>query len=383
MRHRVAAAETAEQSLVESSVKTGWMAVVGWAVVVGGGCTPGEPGDEGPVWPDGCSDFRCLPPGTVDDGHDEGEPDDAEGEDDLDTDTGADMEQKFDVGPPDTGTVDHGCAKVDFLFIIDTTGSMEDEQAVLVEAFPGFIDAIVDALGHQSDHHIMVIDTDAWGRCNTANPWEGVDPGSEYCTEYPTNTVFEECDRVRGAGVVHPIGQYASDELCPVQGGHRYITAGQPDLVGTFECIASVGIAGHHHERPMDGLVAAMSPELNGPGGCNEGFIRDDALLVITMLSDDTFYHDTGTPQQWYESVLDAKLGDPNAAVMLGLTPDWDGCNPGNGRTQGAHWTELIEMFGDNGLVGNICGSAQEYVDFFAQAVATIDDACDAYEPPG
>ena len=36
-----------------------------------------------------------------------------------------------------------------------------------------------------------------------------------------------------------------------------------------------------------------------------------------------------------------------------------------------------------HGIHGSVCGTAQEYVEFFQSAVATIDQACDDYVPPG
>jgi len=278
---------------------------------------------------------------------------------------------------------DEGCRAVDFLFVIDNSVSMEGEQTALVEAFPGFMETIQTTLAADSDYHIMVADTDEWGRCTTANPWMGIDPASETCNDHINQTVFEECDRTLGAGVLHPAGQYASNVQCVLQGGRRYIQAGEPDLGAAFGCIAQVGVAGHSSERPMDAMIAALQPAINAPGGCNEGFLRDDALLVITFMSDDPNYEDALEPQDWYDAVVQAKLGDPAAIVVLGLTPNWDGCQDGNGPPRGAHWTELLGLFGERGLHGNVCGTAQEYVDFFQAAVSTIDQACNEYVPPG
>jgi hypothetical protein len=287
------------------------------------------------------------------------------------------------TGADDGITPDEGCRAVDFLFVIDNSVSMEGEQASLVGAFPGFMDTIQSTLPADSDYHVLVTDTDEWGRCNTANPWMGIDPSSETCNGYIEQTVFEECDRTLGAGVVHPAGQYASNMLCQLQGGNRYIVAGEPDLGAAFGCIAQVGVAGHSSERPMDAMVAAVQPGINGAGGCNEGFLRNDALLVIAFMSDDPHYEDAIGPQEWYDAVVQAKLGDPSAIVVLGLTPNWDGCRDGDPAPKGAHWTEFIEMFGDQGIHGNVCGTAEEYVAFFEMAVSTIDQACNEYVPPG
>ena len=53
----------------------------------------------------------------------------------------------------------------------------------------------------------------------------------------------------------------------------------------------------------MDAMVAAVSDNLSKPGACNEGFLRDDAVLMVMFISDDPFYEDTGTPQEWKRRV--------------------------------------------------------------------------------
>ena len=297
----------------------------------------------------------------------------------------ADGAPLFDLGggeAGDGGIPEAGCQAVDFLFVVDNSVSMENNQAALVGAFPGFMAAIEAALDADSDYHIMSVDTDEWGRCNTANPWNGMDASSDTCNNYIKNTAFQECDRTRGAGVVHPAGQHASNAVCAFQGGNRYIIAGEPDLAGAFSCAATVGVAGHPSERPMDSMVAALDPAINGAGGCNDGFLRPDALLVITFVSDDPNLEDTDGPQEWYDAVVQAKGGDPSAVVVMGLTPNWPGCGNAN-NINGTHWTEFIEMWGDHGLHGNVCGAAEEYVSFFEMAVSTIDQACDEFVPPG
>jgi hypothetical protein len=289
----------------------------------------------------------------------------------------------FDLGNAD-GEVpgDEGCQRVDFMFVIDNSVSMDNEQAQLVAAFPGFMDAIQNTLEAGSDYHVMAVDTDAWGRCDTAG-WQGYDADHDTCNAYVQQTTFEECDRTLGAGVLHPAGKKASNMECMPFGGNRYLVEGEPDLAGTFACTATVGTAGHDQERPMDAMIAALQPGINGPGGCNDGFLRDDALLVVTFISDDPNEVDMGTPAEWYQAVVDAKHGDPAAVVVLGMTPAWPGCQDGKGPPKGAHWAEFIGLWGDHGLHGNVCGTAQEYIDFFGQAVAEIDTACDEYTPPG
>ncbi len=289
----------------------------------------------------------------------------------------------FDLPPSDgadsTGLA-MGCRNVDFLFVIDNSVSMEDNQAALVGAFPGFMSAIQTTLDPESQFQILVTDTDAWGRCNTANPWSGSDNSHDTCNGYIRNTVFEECDRVRGAGVNHPAGQHASNMPCNFSSGKRFIDSTEPDLAAAFSCAATVGAAGHPSERPMESMVEAVSPGLNAVGGCNDGFLREDALLVISFLSDDPNKEDEGVAMDWYQAVVNAKGGDPTAVVVLGLTPAWEGCR---GEDEQPHWVEFIQLWGEQGLHGDICGTADEYVSFFESAVATIDEACDNFQPPG
>jgi hypothetical protein len=79
---------------------------------------------------------------------------------------------KFDVAEGtgtgiDPSAGDQGCEKVDFLFVIDNSGSMLDEQQSLIASFDGFIEAIQGTLMAQ-DYHIMVVDTDAESGGSTA-----------------------------------------------------------------------------------------------------------------------------------------------------------------------------------------------------------------------
>ncbi|MEY2931849.1 MAG: hypothetical protein RL033_2598, partial [Pseudomonadota bacterium] len=53
---------------------------------------------------------------------------------------------------------ERGCRKVDFLFVIDNSLSMLDEQSNLARSFPGFIQVVEQVL-EARDFHIMVVST--------------------------------------------------------------------------------------------------------------------------------------------------------------------------------------------------------------------------------
>ncbi len=278
---------------------------------------------------------------------------------DADTTSGL----KFDLAAGADVQIDDGCQAVDFMFVIDNSISMQDQQNALKAAFPDFIDTITNTLP-TTDYHIMVVDTDAEGRCSPSTCSHST---CQADGQYACGNQFVACDTTRGAGVVHPAGEGASNMPCALQGGNRYIVEGQPNLAATFECIASVGLAGNPSERPLDGMVEAVSPALLAGGGCNDGFLRDDAILVVTFLSDDPNVEDQNTAQTAYDAIVAAKGGNADAIVMLGLIPDGQG-----------HWVDFISMFGARGIQGPI--ASNDYNQFFLDAVSIIEDTCLDFE---
>jgi hypothetical protein len=302
---------------------------------------------------------------------------------------------KFDVGtdkdimPPSGG---QGCEKIDFLFVVDNSGSMSEEQQSLTNSFPGFISEIQNTVMAQ-DYHIMVIDTDASAGggcfqstcCNVdCNTWcqQCLNLGcscqcnNSACPMPPTG----ECDTELGGGKVADPGGNA----CGVQGMNRYMVDGQPNLSPTFECLATVGTGGDGNERPMEAMLRSVT-DLNAMGECNEGFVRDDAILVVTFITDEEDAGKSqGNPTTWKQDLVTLKNGDEDAIVMLGLIGDPDVPN-GVCTTMGdAQASPNLRTFADSftyGSWGSIC--SLDYTPFFHDAVSVIDTACDLFEPPG
>lgn len=285
---------------------------------------------------------------------------------------GDDGAPKFDSAGGTGGAGDEqggDICKIDFLFIIDNTQSMEDEQNALIASLPGFISAISSEL-KVTDWHVLITDTDAG--------FGGADP----------------CDATLGAGRV--LDQNGQD--CGVTPGARYILPGQPNLDAVFQCVANVGTGGDNNERPMEAMQQAIGPQ-NAAGQCNEGFVRDDALLVITIITDEEEdpndgdgggspdVNSPGGPDEWRQSVVDAKLGKESHAVVLGLVGDTDlggaVCVPRNG-TVGAEPSPRLRTFIESFTFGAwepVCQAS--YHEFFADSVAELGNACDSFEPPG
>jgi hypothetical protein len=305
-----------------------------------------------------------------------------------DTATAATQATAEDGGPP------AGCTKADLLFVIDNSGSMADEQQNLIASFAPFITAVQETLT-ADDFHIMVVDTDSWP--SDVKPIVECDGASCTCTPGPfcceeVCSIVEECnggpcqppdlcEKVLGAGKVAD----AHGSPCLSPDGARFISNATDDLAGTFACLAEVGTAGSGMEQPMAAMLAAVYPGL-----CNEGFLREDAVLIVTFITDEDDVHKSpGTPNEWAEQLVEAKMGDPGAVVVLGLFGDSlqpDGIcelqeeGGDKGAQDGFYLRQFVKKFDDRGLVGSVC--APDYGAFFEDAVGIIDAACDAYVPP-
>jgi hypothetical protein len=186
--------------------------------------------------------------------------------------------------------------------------------------------------------------------------------------------LFDECDGTIGAGVDMPLGFDATNAECEFAGGRRWIDHTEPDLVAAFSCAAKVGTGGDNSERPAQALVSALSPAILGPGGCNEGFLRPDALLVVTLLTDeqDVTSEPKEDPASWAQSVIDAKGGKQESVVMLGLLGGIEFPGP---------WLETMVAAFTHGQVESVLSN--DYRPFFEQAVGDIDTACDEFVPEG
>jgi hypothetical protein len=258
---------------------------------------------------------------------------------------------------------DRGCRKIDFLFVIDNSDSMDDEQANLARSFTGFIGVMRQVL-EATDFHIMVVAT-----------------GGDRDEEDEPAVGAEECEEIQGGAR----RRSAEGVDCGILGGAPFMVAQQPDLEATFSCLALVGTDGPAFERPMDAVLAATNPALNGPGRCNEGFLRDDAVLVVTLITDEEDQRSEGEPDEWRQALLDTKFGNEDALVLLGLVGDNNvdggllgGPCGGNDADGSPRLQEFVSSV--DGVLGSVC--APDYTPFFQTAVGSIDSACSDFTTP-
>lgn len=248
------------------------------------------------------------------------------------------------------------CSAVDFLFVIDDSESMADHQQNLRASFEPFIRGIESTLDDVDDFHVGVVTTDPY----RGNPSECRELGA-----LVTSTLAPQGDQRRDCG--------------PFAEGERYMTQ-EDDLAEAFNCVADVGIRGNREEQPMGAMRKAISRSAGWWRECNDGFVRDDALLVEVIITDESDGERTpgetrepATPADWYRTVEQVKGTQSNVVVVSllnGVTPECPVTDPA---FDGSNIADFTHMF-THGFVGGIC--ERDYGEVFARAVDEIDEAC-------
>jgi hypothetical protein len=173
-------------------------------------------------------------------------------------------------------------AVVDILVVVDNSGSMAAEQAMLRDAFPNLIRSILtgkDDTGAQvhepvRDLHIGVISNDM-----------GVGGYSVVtCEENPLSGddgILRHTPRAAGCAVSYPtfldykIDATAEPDLAQVD-----------QLAADFGCIAVLGTDGCGFEQQLKAAYQALVTH-SVPGGANAGFLREESILTILFVTDE------------------------------------------------------------------------------------------------
>ncbi len=270
------------------------------------------------------------------------------------------------------------CDKLDLLVVLDNSNSMDQWDGRLLQLVSNFKSYAGAMFEEVDSYHFAVI--------GTSEAQDSVKPG---------------CQRHGALRVDSGMGL-----LCESYQDRPYMTEDDTFDVLNIGCFTSVP-EGSDDEQPMRTLLEAASRELNEPGGCNEGFLRDDALLVVMLIADEDDDHgdeqghqgSPGDPQFWYEKLLYHKRGNAESIVigaLLGEDPlrsscpwmlpeDKDESTDFNTLSIGAEEGVRIRSFLDKLPVGHAYVSSiceDNYVDFFQQFFEEIvRDACEDLDP--
>jgi hypothetical protein len=309
-------------------------------------------------------------------------PDDTTGsqEDSLD-DTRGSEESTSEDGPV------FRCNNVDFVFVVDNSPSMLDEQQFLAQGVPGFVSAMQNALPTVESLRVGVIDTDSYPGLGTLeDPLEGCDP-----------EVVEDCgscDYQLGSFLAKPESASDPSADCEFSTDRNYMDGTSETFANEFGCAALVGAVGNPIEQQAGALVASVSEDLNAEGACNEGFVRDDALLVFLVISDEEDNYESppapqggsmGEPGDWFDAIVAAKNGREQNIVALGLlggSPKFSDCadlSQGvDGAEQSSRLVDFVERFPTN-FVSSVC--SEGYGDFFQEALVRVSEGCELFIP--
>ena len=237
--------------------------------------------------------------------------------------------------------------KVDVLFVVDDSGSMADDQQRLQEQLPEIVQIAAD---WGQDYHLAVTTTDT---LLVRGQFKGV---PRYATNADDPAMFAH------NLVVGTTGFYIERGL---EGA--YLALYNRSVRTNIAC---VNLPGQCPTNDGDGLPLSC---LDGYcSGRNWGFLRDDAQLVIIIVSDEEDGSDRPVP--FYIDAF-ANLKAPNAGVGVvahSIITTQDGCIGGFG-TPGFRYIQVTEAFG--GHVADICASdfAQEFRDIGQRTFGLTD----------
>jgi hypothetical protein len=261
---------------------------------------------------------------------------------------------------------------MDILFVIDNSGSMGGEQTNLADNFPAFVDVLdtfVNNDGSPLDYRVAITTTGvnkSWSKTLPGFPVpieDGVDDGD--------NGAFrQQC------GMTRP-----------------WIERADADVKGTFSCAAQVGTDGPGDEMPLEALNQAITDRVSD--GVNDGFMRDDALLAIVILTDeddcsyindnftlgfDENLCDDPTAVDQYVSIVDSVKGDRSrwaVSVIAGVNGD---CSSALGDAAAANrLVSFAGQVGNNATQSSICEG--DLATGLADALAKFEQACESFEP--
>lgn len=288
---------------------------------------------------------------------------------------------KFDV-PATTGLTEGGpsmgCEKVDVLFVIDDSGSMSDEQDLLTAAFPDMAQTIDDTLVAQQgiDYRIGVISSNitddtmcVLGMC-----------GPNYLGRLQHAEARVPCSDV-------PAGKW-------IEGSE-----GAAAVSDQFTCIASLNQAQDFNgfpeggsEAPLEATRMALIDRVSDAEQYNLGFLRDDALLVLVIVTDEddqsvwmgatSWSLPFGGPgaiapvSDFFDMLVSLKGGHPENLTAVAIS----GPQGGGGDTTAPRIHAFLNLAAPNAYWTDISGS--DYSQPLQEALEVIEGSCEGFIPP-
>ncbi len=225
---------------------------------------------------------------------------------------------RLDLQPVADVASGDGCDAVDILFVIDNSASMKDEQALLIDGFPSFVQQMFQTLPAGISVHVGVTTTDFWCTAESCDC-------AESTLSCQTAASLEEVQ-------AHYTPPTEADNGTNGAQGRLFVYDDQPffeastdddpaDLSAWFSGAATAaGEQGCSFEMPVAaaGYVAHPSND-----STNAGFVRDEgAVLLVFFLTDEPDKSPEPT-SDYLDTLLAAKseCGGADCVISGGLVP--------------------------------------------------------------
>lgn len=262
---------------------------------------------------------------------------------------------EFDLEPPLPEVEPSGCKKIDVLFAIDGSGSMDGEQDALRGAngepgvFADFTDALLAELTEVEDFHVGVVSSE------------------EEVTLLHTHRDF-------------PATPEGPETDCGLPPGQRWLVGPSDTLAEDFACIAATR-SGTDEVTAYNAAEALHDPD-------NAGFLRDDSLVFVVMLTDeDTYDFIYAKMVEIRARFLAAVGGDLSRLVVLTIAggqgvfemPETTCTGVYGKAAPGRRLISITYSFRERGLFQNICQG--DLAATFTEVLDDVVSACEAFEP--
>ncbi|MEZ4381030.1 MAG: hypothetical protein R3A79_06760 [Nannocystaceae bacterium] len=249
-----------------------------------------------------------------------------------------------------------GCKRIDILFVIDGSLSMTDEQRALAglggepPVFADFTDALLSELTDVDDFHVGVV---------------AADPGASLLhthRDFPEQPESPETD-------------------CGLPPGQRWIVGPSPELAERFACIGATKAESIEEHTALSGALALHDP-------ANAGFLRDDSLLFVVLITDeDTQDFSVATRVAIHDAYLEAVGGDPSRLIVLAIAGDQGVfempkticMGPYGGAAPGRRLTSIVRSFAERGHTQDICAGSMTST--FEAILDDVVSACQTVTP--
>lgn len=251
-----------------------------------------------------------------------------------------------------------GVNKVDLLFVIDNSGSMSQEQVKLGQQLPKLVrvlltgdrDGVPNADGQPdftpvASLHLGVVSSDMGvngknGITGCGNDsWVADDPNPQVSMKrIPTKIHGDEGKllhspqvAITGVTIRENGMMIAPRPQCNGVNVNRFLDvprdANVDEVARQFSCIAQLGVNGCGYEQQLESMWRALAPSNDNsfsgmttgqgnPSGYNAGFVRDDAILAVILVSDE---EDCSSPDASRDVLYDTSTNARN--VLCSRSP--------------------------------------------------------------